>query len=165
MSLILILVFLILLGSAAYAGVRGAPWVPTWKKDLERVRRLANLKEGECFIELGCGNGRVCRYIAQHTPAQSFGIELSLFQWMIAKVLARKATIFFGDVFHSDFSSYDVVYMFLMPETYKKLRDKLSRELRSGARVISYVWPVPGWEISYRDHVDGFPDLFVYVKK
>jgi len=167
MRTILMAVGFTLLASMAYAGVRGAPWVPTWKKDLERIKRLANLQEGERFIELGCGNGRVCRYIARETKAQSAGIELSLLQWMVAKTMAwRSGTkIFFGDVFHRDLSKYNVVYMFLMPETYVKLRDKLTRELPSGARVISYVWPIEGWQISHTDHVDGSQDIFVYVKK
>jgi hypothetical protein len=55
--------------------------------------------------------------------------------------------------------------MFLMPETYKKMRDKLTHELATGARVITYVWPIPGWTPSYVDHVEGSPDLYVYVKK
>ena len=128
-------------------------------------------------MELGCGNGRVCRYIAHETKAKSTGIELSLLQWMIAKVMARlslrggseptkqsRARILFGDVFHHDLSSYNVVYMFLMPETYQKIRDKLTRELPSGARVITYVWPISGWQISHTDHIEGSQDLFVYEK-
>ncbi len=116
-------------------------------------------------MELGCGTGRVCQYLGRRTTAKTFGVELSFLQWLWARVFAKPSTIILGDAFHHDLSSYTVVYMFLMPETYKKIRDKLTRELASGARVITYVWPISGWTPSYVDRVEGSPDLYVYVKK
>lgn len=207
MLTILFVIILILLASVAYAAHRGAPWVPTWKRDLRRIEKLAQLKKGERFIELGCGTGRVCRYLAKHTEANTFGIELSFLQWLVARSLvylsvrshgsspvilsasegsqnhrdsslARlaqndgrnervciRSTIFLGDVFNHDLSSYDVIYMFLMPETYKKLRDKLSSELKPGARIISYVWPIPDWTPSFVDRTEGTPDIYLYICK
>lgn len=195
---VFILIFL-LLASAAYAAYRGAPWVPTWKKDLLRIEKLANLKKEEKFIELGCGTGRVCRYLAKTTEAETFGIELSILQWMIARFLSSTSRLMssrakralasevegslrspapfskrrgvgrddskfvLGDIFHHNLSQYDVIYMFLMPETYKKLRDKLKSELKPGARVITYVWPIPDWTPAKIDHVEGSPDLYLYV--
>ena len=157
---------LLLLGfSAAYASWRGAPWVPTWKRDLQRIANLANLKQGDRLVELGCGTARVCRYLARTTQAQTVGVELSVMQWLWASVLSMMQTrnrIVLGDAFHHDLSSYTVVYMFLMPETYKKIRDKLARELLPGSRVITYVWPIPGWTPVRVDKKEGSPDLFEY---
>src|SRR3989339_585834 len=98
---ILFITLLILLMSAAYAASRGAPWVPTWKRDLRRIEKLAQLKKGERFIELGCGTGRVCRHLAKRTEAETFGIELSFLQWFVAYLLSlrwRTTEIFLGDV-------------------------------------------------------------------
>jgi SAM-dependent methyltransferase len=165
--IIFIIIFL-LLASTAYAASRGAPWVPTWKRDLRRIEKLAHLKKGERFIELGCGTGRVCRHLAKHTEAETFGIELSFLQWLVAYLLSlrwKTIEIFLGDVFNHNLSSYDVVYMFLMPETYKKLRDKLTTELQPGSRVITYVWPIPDWTPSYVDRVEGAPDIYLYIRK
>jgi SAM-dependent methyltransferase len=188
---ILFIIIFVLLASAAYAAHRGAPWVPTWKKDLLRIEKLARLQKNEKFIELGCGTGRVCRSLSKNSQAEIYGIELSILQWMCAIVLTflssrakrvntsgvegsldslrslemTRPIFFLGDVFHHDFSSYDVVYMFLMPETYAKLRDKLTSELKPGSRVISYVWPVPGWTPSQIDRVEGSPDIYLYTKK
>lgn len=165
MKVIFFIIGFILLASAGYASWRGAPWVPTWKRDLERIKKLAQLKEGERFIELGCGTAAVSRYLAKETKAKTFGVELSILQWFVARMFSRGSThIFLGDAFHHDLSTYDVIYLFLMPETYAKIRDKLLFELHPGARVITYVWPIPDWTPVEVDHVEGSPDLYL-VKK
>ncbi len=187
------LILFIFLASLAYASASGAPWVPTWKKDLERICKLADLRDGETFVELGCGNGRVCRYIAQHSKTPSsfeegagggrvelprvIGVELSLLQFCVAWIQAKMSRLSarggsasggkniemkFGNAFHQDLSRVDVVYMFLMPETYQKIRPKLESELKSGSRVVTYVWPIPGWEPSIVDEVEGSQKIYLY---
>ncbi len=161
---------LLLLVSLAYAAASGAPWVPTRKGDLERIERLAKLEGGEKFVELGCGNGRVCRHMSRLVPnAQVKGVELSLLQYLVAVVQAvaskSRARFRFQNVFSHDLSNYDVTYMFLMPETYEKIRPKLEKELKPGSRVISYVWPIPGWSPDVIDKQEGQLDLYLYKVK
>ena len=160
---------LIIIGSLAYAAYSGAPWVPTWKKDLKRVEKLLDLKEGEMFIELGSGNGRVCRHLAKETRADVSGIELSILQHVVSlvqnQILRSRARALFGNVFNHDLSKYDAVYLFLMPETYLKIRPKFEKELRSGTKVVSYVWPIPGWEVSEIDEAEGSSKLYKYIIK
>ncbi len=170
-SNLLIVFGLILLASAAYAGHKGAPWVPTWKKDMDRVRRLLNLQEGERCVELGCGNGRISRDLAKTTEAQEIvGVELSLLQWMVANLQSRldgsasKTSFILGNAFKHDLSEYDAVYMFLMPATYKKIQHKLEKELKPGSRVVSYVWPIPGWMPTKIDKVEGAVDIYFYQR-
>lgn len=157
----------VLLGSLAYAAASGAPWVPTKKGDLKRIECLLQLQSGERFVELGCGNGRVCQYLAQKNPgAEVHGVELSLLQYFVAWVQNRltrsKIRFYFQNIFHHDLSDYDAVYLFLMPETYQKIQPKLKKELRPGARVVTYVWPIPGWEPVEIDHEEGALDLYLY---
>lgn len=167
---ILYLIGLIVLISFAYAANAGAPWVPTWKKDFERIIKLADLKPGETFIELGCGNGRVCRAVAAHAKnAHVIGLELSLLQvwisWLQVKLSGlSNIQIKLGNAFHADLSKVDVVYMFLMPETYEKIRPKLEAELKPGARVITYVWAIPGWTPDVIDHVEGSQKIYLFQK-
>lgn len=164
---ILLALGLILSASAAYAGMQGAPWVPTWKKDLKRIERLAALQPSETFVELGCGNGRVCRAMKKEQPEATVeGIELSLLPygigWLQSWFAGARVRHRFGNVFKHDLSPYDVVYLFLMPATYEKIRSKLERELKPGARVVTYVWPMPGWEEDALDMMEGQPNLFLY---
>ena len=61
-----------------YAGISLAPWVPTRKRDIERLQDILRLQSGECFLEIGCGDARVCRAIAKMFPKNEiFGIELA----------------------------------------------------------------------------------------
>ncbi len=159
---------LIFLVSLAYAAASGAPWVPTKKNDLNRIHKLLNLKEGEKFVELGCGNGRVCRHLATKNPnSEIHGVELSLLQYLVAVGQAAatrsRAKYRFGNVFGKDLNQYDAVYMFLMPETYEKIEPKLREELKPGTRVVSYVWPIPGWEPESIDKEEKQLDLYKYI--
>lgn len=168
---ILYVIGFVLLASFAYAANAGAPWVPTWKKDFERIVRLANLQPDETFIELGCGNGRVCRAVAARSKnAHVIGVELSIAQVVIAWLQSRisgltNIQIKLGNAFHTDLSNVDVVYMFLMPETYEKIRTKLEKELKPGARVITYVWPIPGWTPDVVDETQGSQKIYLFTKK
>jgi len=156
----------VLLVSLAYASLSGAPWVPTWKRDVERIAALLDLQKDEIFYELGCGDGRVCLALAKSSQARVTGIELSLIQWMVAQVRkylsGSRARFSLGNVFSKDLSDADAVYLFLMPETYKKIAPKLLAQLRPGARVVSYVWPVPGLQIEKVDEEEGRPKLYVH---
>ena len=64
--------------SAAYAACSGAPWVPTWKRDIERAKKLLDVKPGETFVELVCGDGRVTIGLTGQTGVTGVGVELSL---------------------------------------------------------------------------------------
>lgn len=155
-------IFLGLLASAAYASLSGAPWVPTWRKDIVRAKRLLALRPGETFVELGCGDGRVTCAVGQGT-----GVELSVAQWLAAQVrrlLTRSWNTRFvlGNAFAYDLRSADAVYAFLMPETYETLRPKLEAELKPGARVLTYVWPIQGWTPAEVDVREGGPKLYLY---
>ena len=166
---ILYIFALIIVGSLAYAAASGAPWVPTWNKDLNRIQRLLDLKAGDKFIELGSGNGRVCRHLAKTSEADVSGIELSLLQHAVSlvqnQISRSKVKSLFGNVFKHDLSQYDAVYLFLMPETYLKIKPKFEKELRPGTRVVSYVWPIPEWEPIKIDEVAGSSKLYFYIVK
>jgi SAM-dependent methyltransferase len=155
--------------SFLYASWRAAPWVPMRANDVARVIALAKLKEGEIFYDLGSGDGRTILAAAQ-TGARAEGFEISLLPYLIAKIREifisdkNKPQTHFKDFWHVDLSRADVVYIFLMPAIREKMKQKMERELRPGARVICYVWPMLGWPEAAVDDLPGRPKLRLYVR-
>ncbi len=129
-----------------------APWVPTSAKDLERVHKLANLKKGQKFYEIGCGNGRVCTYIAKKNPnSEVIGIEYALPFYLFSKFRQlllgpRNLKIKFGNALKKDFSNADIIYVYALKDTLNgSLKKKLTKELKPGAKLISYVFSLTDW--------------------
>jgi SAM-dependent methyltransferase len=155
--------------TAAYAGLRAAPWVPTWKTDVDRFLALADIRPGTRFADLGCGDGRLV-IAAARAGADAVGYEISLLPYALAMLrrallprdLRTRAHIRFRDLWSVDLHGTDVVYTFLMPEHKERLRAKLETELAPGAIVVTYVWPIPGWTPIATDMTEGRLKLFVY---
>ena len=165
---VLFVIFMILLVTFAYGGIRGAPWVPTWKSDVDRFLKLANIKPGDKVYELGCGDGRITCAAAK-AGANAVGYEVSLFPFSIAlirKFLSphkKRTKLRYQDFWFKNLSDADVVYFFLMEKVYDKLKAKLEKELKPGTKVIAYVWPIPGWEPDVVDTMKDKPNLYVYT--
>ena len=150
-SLIFAIVIILLL-SFVLSGLSIAPWVPCRKRDLERINRLANLGPGQVFYELGCGDGRVCRYIAKKNPeSEIIGIELSIPVFLFAKFMEvffdpKNMKIKFGNAFNEDFSKADVLYTYALVKSINgKLKTKFEKELKKDAKVLSYVFSIDEW--------------------
>lgn len=45
----------------------------------------------------------------------------------------------------ADLSNADVVYAFALDTAMPKLQDKLSKELKDGTYVVSFLWTLPNW--------------------
>lgn len=145
MVLVLISLFLVIVIGYAISGFTGAPWVPTRVFDIEQLLKDTQLKKGDVFIELGCGDGRLLVRAAK-LGAQAVGYEINPALWLIAWVrTARYAQIKvrFGSFWPVPISSASVVMVFLMPKFMGRLESKANRELRGGSRLVSYIFPLP----------------------
>jgi SAM-dependent methyltransferase len=144
------LVFTVLLLSMGLAGLSFAPWVPAKKKDLKRIFALADLKPGETFYDLGCGDGRMVFYAAENFSAKAIGLEIGLPMYAFCRLkqlLVKKTNTLFKlkNLFNENLSEADVVYFFGMPDTIKnKLAEKMKKEMKPASRIISYAFHVPG---------------------
>jgi len=148
----LIIFIILLLSTFAFAGYSFAPWVPVRKKDLERISKLANFKPNDTFYELGCGDGRVIFYIAKNFPIKAVGLEIAFPLYLICKLRQfisgqKNINIKYKSLFKENLSQADVIYFFGIPKNIKnKLKQKLELEAKAGARIISYVFPIEGWQ-------------------
>ncbi len=153
MSDILNIGILLLLLPVMMAAISVAPWVPMKKKDLKRVNSLAALQDGDVFYEIGSGDGRVCHYIAKNNPkVHVIGIEMAFPIYILSKI--RNAfnpqdnlKLYHANAFKFDISNADVVYTFAMQKSInEKLKNKFLKELKKGAKIVSYVFSMKQWE-------------------
>lgn len=163
--LVVVLIALALLASAALA--TAAPWLPTWHKDIGRILELINLKPGQKFYDLGCGDGRlICA--AGSAGAQAVGLELSLIPYLLARarIMFKKNTaqILFKDFFRVNLNDADAVYLFLTPPVMLKIKTKLEAELKPGAKVVSYHFAIPDWPPTVVDKDPNGATVYLYVR-
>lgn len=154
----------------AYSSWRAAPWVPTWGVDVKRFLSLAQLQETDVVYDLGCGDGRmVCAAAAQGATAVGFDISVlpyllaQLRRWRLGSARMR-CHIQWRDFWHIDLSGATVIYFFLIPRIYPRLKSQLERQLRPGTKVITYVWPIEGWTPTTVSTAPNQPKMYLYIR-
>lgn len=128
----------------------GAPYVPIHSKQALEAIELADLKPGEKFYELGCGDGKIL-ILASRTGADVTGIELNPIMFLISSLRTakiRNVKVRYGNFWSLDLSDADCVYVFLLDKFMAKLDQKLSRQLKPGSRLVSYVFKIKDKKIS-----------------
>ena len=158
---------LILLGIAVLlfsTVIRGAPFVPTKHSAVERMVALSGAKSGTRAADIGSGDGRIVIAMAR-SGATAIGFEINPFLvwWSRYKIhkagLTGRAFVFFGSFWGKDFQDFDIITVFGIGRIMGELEKKLQKELRSGARVISYVFQFPAWKFDQKDAA-----IFLYRK-
>ncbi len=104
---------------------------------------------------------------AARLGADARGFEVSLLPYLLAKIrglwLLKKAYhVRCKNFWPVSLSDADIIYIFLSPRANERLAKKLANELKPGARIIAYVWPIPGWTPEKIDEVPHQPKLFLY---
>ncbi|MFA6098697.1 MAG: hypothetical protein WCV50_02900 [Patescibacteria group bacterium] len=169
----LLLGILFVFGTAAYAGWVAAPWLPVFKKDIQRILNLAGIQPGDVVYDLGSGDGRVIVAIANNSSAKIVvGYEISFIPYIWSKIrirflgLNQRVEIRGADFLSRDLSQATVIFCFLTPKAMKKLGPKFERELRPGTRIISYSFSMPNWQPVETDRpsTKHIP-IYKYIKK
>jgi predicted RNA methylase len=126
---------------------------------------MAEVKPGEVVYDLGSGDGRILMSAVKEARARAVGIEVNplwvLWTRLKIRILKVKdnARVVWGNFFREDLSKADIVTLYLLQSTNDKLKPKLERELRPGARVVSHAFTFNGWNPV---KVDEESKIFVY---
>lgn len=157
---------LVALTLTAYAGVRGAPWLPTPQRAVEAALDAAHVGPSDVVVDLGAGDGRVLLAAARR-GARAVGYELSPFFWVIAWLwtlgFRDRVRVVLADGFQADLSAATVVFAFLRPATMPRPAATMN-QLRFTRRiqVLSYAFPLPDWCSDRVLRVPGCAPLFIY---
>jgi predicted RNA methylase len=137
---------------------------------------LGGLKAGEKMFDLGSGDGRIVIMAAQKFHAQAVGVELDkdLCKQSAAKLhklgLDANAHILNGDLLKQNYSSADLITVYLLPVSNDKVTPLLDKQLKKGTRVVAHDFEFKNWT---PDKVESIEDdgegrshtLYLYVKK
>lgn len=131
-----------------------SPFVPLEKVLIEKGLENLELKEGDRFVDIGCGDGRVVFSCAKKYPNLRCykGIEIIF----ILVYVAKFKKLFFRDSFSKSKVSFDrenavgysydqfnKVFMYLLPDFVSELMPKLEKELPSKSIVVSVAFKIP----------------------
>jgi SAM-dependent methyltransferase len=146
------LLTLVLVGAAGclYPGAEVA-YVQTPPAVVDEMLRLAVVGPSDVVYDLGSGDGRVVIAAARDFGARGVGVEIDPKLVAESTESARRAgvadrvTFRTGDLFQTDLAAATVVTLYLSPELNLRLRPKLLRELRPGARIVSHDFDMGDW--------------------
>ncbi len=138
-----------------------APFDPTPQEVVERMLLLANVKSGDVLYDLGAGDGRVVITAAKKYRIKAVGYEIDPGLVKLARENVRKqgveqlVEIREQDFLTADLSRASVVTLYLSYDGNLALRPQLMKQLRPGARIVSYTFDMGEWQPkiseTYRD--------------
>lgn len=154
--------------AVASAQERFSLFVGSDPKNVERMVRIANLKDNDVVIDLGAGDGRIVLAAAQANPnLRGIGVDIDAKLVAESNAAAQKAGVadrvefFHRNVFDADLRNVDVIFMWLFPELMRLLRPKILAEARPGTRVVTALWDFGSW---VPDAVEKDPiDVNLYI--
>ncbi|NUM25576.1 MAG: class I SAM-dependent methyltransferase [Candidatus Buchananbacteria bacterium] len=166
-------VAILLIGASAIViFLVGVPFVPTPKKNVTLIINQLNLKPGEVFYDLGCGDGRFL-IEAEKRGAKALGFEISPWAYLRAQINIflhhSQAKVLYKNFYHANLKDADGVFCFLMDAVMPKVEKKLLAELKPGGRIVCYGFKLPTLTpntiINLQPNNRNSSSIYLYVKK
>jgi protein-L-isoaspartate O-methyltransferase len=129
-----------------------APYYPTPEVIVEKMLRLGELKPREKMFDLGSGDGRIVIIAAQKFKADATGVEFddALYRQSMEKIknlgLSATARIIHGDLLKQDYSSADLLTVYLLPMSNDKVTPILEKQLKKGTRIVAHDFEFSAWK-------------------
>ncbi len=137
-----------------------------------KIIKERHLEKGQLY-DLGSCRGSFAVKIASAFPGMKIiGIDDSWFRTLFSKtrgIFLKNVSFRKANIFKSDISSADIIYVYLPQELMPDLQTKLKKELKAGNLVIANRVTFPNWQpaetlsLDEIDQVRGGPaKLFLY---
>lgn len=120
------------------ASWRDAPLFPTPHGALRGMAAIARLPAGARIVDAGCGLGAgLVELKAAYPGAVIDGLEWSWPLTLACRMRHRFASVRRADIWATDWSAYDMVYLFQRPESMPRAVAKARAEMRPGSWLVS----------------------------
>lgn len=143
-------------------------WLPTSDALMTAMLDAAQVKPGELVIDLGSGDGRIPIAAARDYGARARGIEYNPDLVKLSRENAVKAGVadkvefIEGDIFKLDWSTADVLTLYLLPELNLQIREDVL-SMKPGTRVVSNAFAMGDWKADRVLKIDGRTAYFWVV--
>lgn len=168
---VLIMAFAILTALSIFK-TGGAMFATTHGSKIRSILETVTMNPGQIVYDLGCGDGRFLIAAVRKYRVRAIGYEINPWAYFISRLrvwLSRtNVSVHFKDFWRTDLSNADIVFCYLFPDVMEILKEKLSRELKNGAKIISCNFEIPGWKpekiiaAQYSAHNDP---IFIYARE
>lgn len=128
------------------------PFVPTPQRVVDEMLRVAKVGKDDVLYDLGSGDGRIVITAARQFGTRGIGVDIDPRRISESNQNAEREGVTDRvqfqerDLFEMDLSEATVVTLYLLPNVNMRLRPKLLRELRPGARVVSHNYDMGDWK-------------------
>jgi Methyltransferase domain len=118
---------------------------------IDKMLTAAKVTAQDRVFDLGAGDGIIAITAARKFGANAVGIEYNpkMADYARCKVneagMSDKVRIITGDIFVEDFSSANVVTLYLLPDLNLRLRPTLLK-MKPGTRIVSHAFTMGDWE-------------------
>ena len=147
-----LLLCLALAAGAVQAQERFSPYVPSDQDNVERMLKLAQLRDDDIVVDLGSGDGRIVLTAARmNKKLRGWGVDIDekLVKESNAAARARgvadRVRFFHRNAFDADLGEATVIAMWLWPEMQRMLRPVILAQARPGTRIVTNLWDLGSW--------------------
>ena len=151
-GILLLAVYGLISSAAAQAQeLEKLPYVPTPQIVVDEMLKIAGVTAQDFVIDLGSGDGRMIITAAQKFNASGLGVDIDPKLVELAtrhatnEAVGDRAKFIQQDMFKADISKATVVTLYVLPDFMEKLRPKLLRELKPGARIVAHDYYMTEW--------------------
>ncbi len=149
------------LRAQVYGESGDVPYVPTPQDIVEAMLDLGKATKDDIVYDLGCGDGRIVVTAAKKYGARGAGVDINPERIKEANENARSAGVqdrvkFINkNLFEMDLSEPTLVTLYLLPEVNLRLRPRLLKQLRVGARIVSHSFDMDEWGPDKKVEING----------
>ena len=153
-----------LMAQSAFAQERFSIFVGSAQENVDRMIRLADLRNDDVVIDLGSGDGRIVLTAAKaNSKLRGWGVDIDEKLVLASNAEAKKlgmadrVQFYQRDVFDADLRGATVITMWMWPEMQRMLRTKILAEATPGTRVLTNIWGMGTWAPDKMDELDNSP--------
>lgn len=146
MTTVLIVIFIAVF-LFSFVVLFGAPYLPTMRAQQKVALDLLDLKKGQVFYDLGCGDGRVLKAAAKRglkTTGYELNPILAVVAWLSTLRYRKNVRIKCGNFWNANIKDADGIFIFLIKNKMASLDKFIQGRCKKPVKLASYAFQIPG---------------------